>query len=320
MLKSNNRFYHLFRALRPRQWIKNGLLFVPIIFQGEFFNIEYLAKESLAFICFCGIASGVYLINDLKDVERDRLHPIKSNRPIASGALPESWGWVTAVLLFVFFVPYSFMQIGTDFGIMILVYLLLQLLYNIKLKDVIIVDALTIALGFIIRAFAGALAIPLSISSWLILAITGVSLLLAFGKRRAERTLLEAKGLSKESTRTILRHYPDNLLDSMISMSASFSIITYSLFAFQNSPDSEESIAGVLAPFLPSTLVGAKFLMLTIPLVIYGVARYLYVIYEKREGESPERILLQDKPLLACAIIWTVFVVLITSAPIMTPL
>jgi hypothetical protein len=112
-----------------------------------------------------------------------------------------------------------------------------------------------------------------SISSWLILAITGVSLLLAFGKRRAERTLLEAKGLSKESTRGILKHYPDNLLDSMISMSASFSIITYSLFAFQNSPDASENIGVVLAPFLPSTLVGAKLLMLTIPLVIYGVAR-----------------------------------------------
>ena len=134
--------------------------------------------------------------------------------------------------------------------------MLLQLLYNLKFKEVIIIDALTIAVGFIIRAFAGALAIPVSISSWLILAITGVSLLLAFGKRRAERTLLEAKGLSKESTRTILRHYPDNLLDSMISMSASFSIITYSLFAFQNSPDSRENIGSVLTPFLPSTLVG----------------------------------------------------------------
>lgn len=313
LLESDNRFYHLLRAARPRQWIKNGLLFAPIIFHGQFFNVAYLLKESLAFLCFSGIASTVYLINDLKDAERDRLHPIKKNRPIASGKLPVSWAWSATIILFATLIPVSFIYVGSDFGIMVLFYLLLQFLYNIKFKELIIIDALTIAVGFIIRAFAGALAIPVSISSWLILAITGVSLLLAFGKRRAERTLLEAKGLSRESTRAILRHYPDNLLDSMISMSASFSIITYSLFAFQNSPDSRENLGGILAPFLPSTLVAAKLLMLTIPLVIYGVARYLYVIYEKREGESPERILLQDKPLLFTAIIWTVFVILITS-------
>jgi 4-hydroxybenzoate polyprenyltransferase len=312
-VKFENRFYHLLRAARPRQWIKNCLLFAPIIFHGQFFNIGYLLKESLAFLCFSGIASAVYLINDLKDVERDRLHPIKKNRPIASGKLPKSWAWIAAVILLAVLIPISFVYIGSYFGVMILFYLLLQFLYNIKLKEVIIIDALTIAIGFIIRAFAGALAIPVSISSWLILAITGVSLLLAFGKRRAERTLLEAKGLSRESTRTILKHYPDNLLDSMISMSASFSIITYSLFAFQNSGDSSEVVVNALTPYLPSTLIGAKLLMLTIPVVIYGVARYLYVIYEKREGESPERILLQDKPLLITAVLWTVSVILITS-------
>lgn len=313
LLESDNKFYHLIRAVRPRQWIKNGLLFAPIIFHGQFFNIDFLLKESLAFLCFSGIASAIYLINDIKDVERDRLHPIKKNRPIASGKLPMSWAVGAVIILFSLLIPGSFTWIGSDFGIMVLFYILLQFLYNIKFKEVIILDALTIAMGFIIRAFAGALAIPVSISSWLILAITGVSLLLAFGKRRAERTLLEAQGLSKESTRTILRHYPDNLLDSMISMSASFSIITYSLFAFQNSPESKETIGGLLSPFLPSTLVGAKLLMLTIPIVIYGVARYLYVIYEKREGESPERILLQDKPLLFTAVIWTIVVILITS-------
>ena len=311
MLSTNNRFYHLIRAVRPRQWIKNGVVFAPIIFQGILFKDDNFFKETLAFIYFSGIASAIYLINDIKDVERDRLHPVKKNRPIASGALPITWAWTTVFLLFVLLIPTSFIFVSTYFGIVLLAYIAIQIAYNLKLKEVIILDALTIAMGFILRVFAGALAIPVSISSWLILAITGVSLLLAFGKRRAERTLLEAKGLSRASTRSILKSYPDNLLDSMISMSASFSIITYSLFAFQVSPDKE--VDSSLQLFLPSTLIGAKFLMLTIPIVIYGVARYLYVIYEKREGESPERILMEDKPLLFAAILWGLLVVLITS-------
>lgn len=303
--------YHFVRALRPRQWIKNGVVFAPLIFQGVLFNQGYMFRASLAFLYFCGIASASYLINDIRDASKDRLHPIKKNRPIASGDLPVWLAWLGAMLLFGILLPTSFFVVGKYFGFIVILYVVLQIAYNLKLKNVIIVDAITISTGFILRAFAGALAIPLSISSWLILAITGVSLLLAFGKRRAERTVLEAQGISRESTRSILRHYPDNLLDSMISMSASFSIITYSLFAFQVSP--EESIVRNFQSYLPSTLISAKLLMLTIPLVIYGVARYLYVIYEKREGESPERVLLNDKPLFYTAIIWIISVILITN-------
>lgn len=303
--------YHFARALRPRQWIKNAVVFAPLVFQGVLFNPTYFSKAFLAFIYFCGIASASYLINDICDANKDRLHPIKKNRPIASGDLPISVAWFAIVILYVFLIPSSFFVVGKYFGIVLSIYVVLQLAYNFKLKNVIIVDALTISIGFILRAFAGALAIPLSISSWLILAITGVSLLLAFGKRRAERTLLESKGISQESTRSILRHYPDNLLDSMISMSASFSIITYSLFAFQVSP--EDSIVKGLRSYVPSTLISAKLLMLTIPIVIYGVGRYLYVIYEKSEGESPERVLLDDKPLFYTAIFWVILVVLIAN-------
>jgi len=303
--------YHFVRALRPRQWIKNTVVFAPLVFQGVLFNPLYFSKAFLAFLFFCGVASASYLINDLWDVDRDRLHPVKKNRPIASGDLPKPFAWMAIALLYGILIPSSFLIVGKYFGIVLVMYVVLQLAYNFKLKNVIIVDALTISIGFILRAFAGALAIPLSISSWLILAITGVSLLLAFGKRRAERTLLESQGMSKASTRSILRHYPDTLLDSMISMSASFSIITYSLFAFQVSP--ETSIGRDLQSYIPSTLISAKLLMLTIPLVIYGVGRYLYVIYEKSEGESPERVLLDDKPLFYTAIFWIIFVLLITN-------
>ncbi|MDQ5981372.1 MAG: Decaprenyl-phosphate phosphoribosyltransferase [Patescibacteria group bacterium] len=311
VLKSDHLIYHIFRAFRPRQWIKNLIIFAPIIFSGELFNAEIFWKGVSAFVFFSVIASGVYLVNDLKDIEKDKLHPVKKNRPIASGKLPIKLATILAVCIFLVFLPLSFVNVGKYFGIVLCIYVLLQMAYNLKLKDVIIVDALTISLGFILRAFAGALAIPLSISSWLILAITGASLLLAFGKRRAERTLLEAQGISRESTRTILKHYPDNLLDSMISMSASFSIITYALFAFQTSPDNP--FQGEFGKFLPSTLAGPKLLMLTIPIVIYGVARYLYVIYEKKEGESPERVLLNDKPLLFSVVLMTIIIVLITN-------
>ncbi len=312
VLQTDNKIYHLVRAIRPRQWVKNLIVFAPLIFQGEVFNYEYLTRTFFGFLYFCGIASAVYLVNDCYDYERDRLHPIKKNRPIASGMLPLAWAWVVAVLLLVVLIPTSYIFIGKYFGVVLSIYVLLQLAYNLKLKDVIIMDAITIAGGFILRAFAGALAIPLSISSWLILAITGASLLLAFGKRRAERTLLEAKGISKDSTRSILKHYPDNLLDSMISVSASFCIITYSLFTFHVSPSNVNS--DYLEAFLPSTLIGVKFLMITIPVVIYGVARYLYVIYEKREGESPERILLNDKPLFLTAWLWLVLIIIISGA------
>ena len=171
-------------------------------------------------------------------------------------------------------------------------------------------DSLTIATLFVIRVFAGGFASDTSVSSWLTLATIGLSLLLAFGKRRSEKTLLEKYmgDATTVETRKTLKHYPDNLLDSMISMSAAYSIITYSLFVFQISP---ETFSQALTPFLPSILRSPKWMMLSIPIVIYGVARYLYVIYEKQEGESPARVLLSDGPLLAAIALWGSFVLLV---------
>lgn len=311
LFKTQNPVYHFVRAIRPRQWLKNAVVFAPIIFQGKFFDLEIFTKGSLAFIFFSAIASGVYIINDINDFDRDREHPIKKNRPIASGVISIKSAMILAILIFAIFVPLSYIVIGKYFGLIISLYLLMQIAYSIKLKNIIIVDALTISLGFILRVFAGALAIPLSISSWLVLAIIGTSLLLAFGKRRAERTLLESQNISEARTRAILKHYPSNLLDSMISMSASFSIITYSLFAFHSS--SEVIVNKELAGFLPSILAAPRLLMLTIPIVIYAVARYLYIIYEKKEGESPERVFMQDKPFLSAIVIWTAVILLITN-------
>lgn len=308
---TDNVIYHLIRAVRPRQWMKNLAVFAPIVIAGEFLNSESFSKGILAFLYFSSVASAIYLINDVVDMKKDQMHPVKKNRPIASGKISRSLAIAVAIILTGITLPTAYVVVGSYFGIIISAYFVLQLLYNFKLKDTIIVDAIAIALGFILRVFAGALALPVSISSWLILAVTGGALLIAFGKRRAERTLLAAKGITDLSTRKILNEYPDSLLDSMISVSASFFLMSYALFTFQTSPEKE--VQGMLQPYLPSTLAGAKILMLTIPVVIYAVARYLYVIYEKREGESPERIMLKDKPLLFTAIGLVAFMVFVMS-------
>jgi 4-hydroxybenzoate polyprenyltransferase len=309
LLKTENKLYHFARALRPRQWIKNLAVFVPLVFSGELYNEDFLYKAFLAFCYFCATASSLYLINDVADLESDQKHPIKKNRPLASGRISPNFAFIAAIVILFIAIPTSFIYVGKYFGLLLTLYLIIQVLYTFYLKNIIIIDALTITIGFVLRVYAGALAIPISVSSWLILAVIGLSLLLAFGKRRAERTLLYAKNISNEETRKILKHYPDTLLDSMISMSASFAIITYSLFAFQSSPTGIKE----LSLLVPSTLASAKWLMLTIPIVIYAVARYLYVIYEKKEGESPDRVIISDNPLLASAVIWGLFVAVLMN-------
>jgi 4-hydroxybenzoate polyprenyltransferase len=187
-----------------------------------------------------------------------------------------------------------------------MIYIVIQIFYSFYFRHVIILDSLIVAAGFILRVFAGGIASYSSVSSWLLLTTVGLSLLLAFGKRRSEKTILAQHQSPQESgTRATLRHYPDSLLDSMISTSASFCLITYSLFTFQISP---QGTRGEIARFLPSILSTPKWMMVTIPIVIYGVARYLYVIYEKKDAESPERVLLSDKPLLATVVLWVVAV------------
>lgn len=307
-----NFFYQLIRTARPRQWLKNFSLFAAPIFTGLLFTGERLSNMLEAFVVFCLISSGVYFFNDLIDAPKDRLHPIKKNRPIASGKISTKSAWIMVFLLWIPALVYSFNNIGTFFALAAIAYILVSgFAYSLYFRNVIILESLFVASGFIIRVFAGGFAAESSISSWLILTTIGLSLLLAFGKRRSERTILQ-KHLGKTGkdidTRKTLRHYPDSLLDSMISMSATFCVITYALFAFQTSP---QYVTDSFASFLPSIIRSPKWMMLTIPLVIYGVARYLYVIYEKEEGESPERILLKDKPLLATVILWGLSILVI---------
>lgn len=296
--------YQIVRTARPRQWLKNLSVFAAPIFAGRLFIGNTFDLTLRAFFAFCVLSSGAYFLNDIIDAPRDRAHPIKKNRAIASGKLSLGLASFISVALILIALVFSFLYLDSFFSLMLVTYIVLQVLYSFYFRNVIILDSLIVASGFVIRVFAGGFASRTSISSWLALTTVGISMLLAFGKRRSEKTIL-AKYVSSDQieTRSTLRHYPDTLLDSMISMSASYTIFTYSLFSFMISPS---RVSRTVSDLLPSVLKNPKLLMLTIPIVIYGVARYLYVIYEKNEGESPERALLSDMPLLVSVILWGV--------------
>lgn len=295
--------YQILRTARPRQWLKNLTVFAPAFFAGLLFEPKNLQLALWAFFVFCMLSSATYFMNDLVDAEKDKKHPIKKNRPIPSGKLPKPIAAVVALTLAIFGIVLAYSIVGNYFTIMCMLYLTMQVFYSFYFRHVIILDSLIVAAGFIIRVLAGGIASYSSISSWLLLTTIGLSLLLAFGKRRSEKTIL-AKYQGEQSipeTRATLRHYPDSLLDAMISMSSSFCLITYSLFAFQTST---QEVAKDLTHILPSIFSTPKWMMLTIPIVFYGVARYLYIIYEKKDAESPERVMLSDKPILATVALW----------------
>lgn len=301
-----NFVYQILRTARPRQWLKNFAIIVPAVILGDLRDPLIITKLIDGFIAFSLISSGAYFVNDIIDSPKDALHPIKKNRPIPSGKMKIWVAWLIALLLIFSAIFFSLIMVGTFFTIMIMIYILIQFIYSLFIRNIIILDSLTVASGFVIRVISGAVLTNISVSSWLILTTIALSLLLAFGKRRSEKTLLSETQVEAE-TRKTLKNYPDNLLDSMITMSATFCIVSYSLFTFQVSPDSAIS---TIRNYLPSVIDTPKWLMFTIPLVIYGVARYLYVIYEKKQGESPERVLLSDYPLLITVLIWGILIVL----------
>ncbi|KRT67810.1 MAG: phosphoribose diphosphate:decaprenyl-phosphate phosphoribosyltransferase [candidate division WWE3 bacterium CSP1-7] len=296
---------NVIESARPRQWLKNLALFAAPFFGAEILNAGVLPRLLTAFVVFSLLSSSAYIFNDVIDVEKDRRHPIKKNRPIASGRFSPLAARTTAAVLAIatlFFVAANFNQyfLGTAIA-----FVALQLSYSLWIRDVIIVDALLVAAAFVLRVYAGAFVLPTSISAWLVLSTIGLSLLLAFGKRRSERTLL-SKLHQRLLTRATLRHYPDTLLDSMIAMSATYTTLAYSIFTFGTAGSK------FLTDLLPETLSSPKWALLTVPLVIYGVARYLYIIYEKKEGESPEKVILTDTPILGTVVAWVLasFVIL----------
>ncbi len=307
----------VFISARPLQWIKNITLFAPLLFSGFLFynpvdGPSYFLVVAYAFAIFCIMTSSVYLINDTIDAQADSKHPIKKNRPIASGKLPIQTALFFSILGFavVFFLSLSF---SPFYQLLLLTYVCLQLLYSFKLKQIPILDVLTIASGFLIRIYAGAVVVNLSMSVWFLLTVVSASLFLAVGKRQSERTLM--KDQSDKITRVTLHKYSQRLLDVYTSMFANATWLTYALYTFQSQQSVSEP-AFERFPWaytvLPRTFQSQKLLMLTLPLVIFGVMRYLALVYEENKGESPEKVLIKDKTLLTTVIVYglmTMFII-----------
>jgi 4-hydroxybenzoate polyprenyltransferase len=285
----------LFKALRPQQWIKNLFIFAPLIFSRNIFNRPMVVTSIVAFAAFCLVTSAVYLFNDLRDLDEDRLHPVKRRRPLAAGRLKKG----TAVAAMAVLGPAGLLiaaAVNLPFFLITVAYVALQVSYCLWLKHVVILDVFVVAAGFLIRVVAGGLAIRVFLSSWLLICTTLLSLFLAMGKRRHELVILEGEAASH---RPILREYNVYLLDQMISVVTASTLLAYCLYTI-----SEETVAKF----------GTRNLIFTVPFVLYGIFRYLYLIHQKSEGGTPETLILKDKPLLADLFLWVAAAALILNA------
>jgi 4-hydroxybenzoate polyprenyltransferase len=287
----------LLRSLRPAQWTKNLLVFAALIFAVRLFHLPSLTAATAAFVIFCALSGVIYLINDIADRETDRQHPIKRLRPIAAGDLPVSLALAAAFILSTAAVAGAF-ALGWRFGTIALVYLALQAMYSGPFKHIVIIDVLVVAIGFVLRAAGGAVAIDVQISDWLLVCTILLALFIALAKRRHELVLLAD---SAAGHRKILGEYSPYLLDQMISVVTASTLIAYIFYAI--SPDT-------------AARFGTPWLGLTIPFPIYGIFRYLYLVHRREEGGSPADLLISDRPLLLCVTLWIAAVVLIVYQPI----
>ena len=275
--------------MRPRQWTKNLLVFAALIFSQNLFNTSMSRDSFIAFVIFCLLSGSVYTLNDLLDIKQDRLHPKKSKRPLASGKLKPATAIIAGVLLVILSLANAF-WLNTNFGLISLSYFILQIAYSTILKHIVILDVLAVSVGFVLRAIAGAEVIDVPISSWLLVCTILLALFLSLGKRRHEILLLDENAANH---RKILYEYSPALLDQMISVVTASTVVAYALYTM-----SVETI----------TKFQTDNLKYTIPFVLYGIFRYLYLIHQKSEGGSPEKILLNDKPLLVNIILYLTIV------------
>lgn len=288
---------NLFATLRPRQWTKNLLLFAGLVFGRRLFEPAALLAALQGFAIFCALSGVVYLINDVADRETDRRHPVKRRRPIAAGALSVQVAVGAAVVIGAGAVAASFAMSGR-FGLVAILYLALQGLYSGPLKHIVILDVLAVAIGFVLRAVAGAIAVDVEISHWLTVCTILLALFIALAKRRHELVLL-ADGAP--SHRPILDEYSLYLLDQMIAVVTASTMIAYIFYTI--SPET-------------SAKFGTDLLGLTIPFPLYGIFRYLYLVHRREGGGSPADLLLSDRPLLTCVLLWVGAVVLIIYRPL----
>ncbi|MEE8163058.1 MAG: decaprenyl-phosphate phosphoribosyltransferase [Anaerolineae bacterium] len=282
---------NLFKTMRPKQWTKNVFIFTALVFDEKLFTPSPLLKTTAAFILFCLTSSAVYLINDVVDIEKDRQHPTKRLRPLPSGQLKPSVAIAAAVLIPLVTLPLSFL-LDLHFGFVALAYLLTMIVYSFVLKNIVILDVLTVAAGFVLRVAAGAIVVDVQrFSPWLYICATLVALFIGISRRRHELVLLAENA---NEHRASLNEYSLPLLDEMISVVASATVIAYSLYTFS-------------APNLPPN----HAMMLTIPFVLYGIFRYLYLIHVKNKGGTPEEIFLSDLPIIIALGLWALAVIAI---------
>jgi len=284
-------------SLRPHQWTKNLVVFAALGLSKHLFDTGPLLRTLLGFALFCGLSGTVYLLNDIVDVERDRLHPLKRLRPIASGALSISMATGVALGLGALSVGLSAL-LGSRFLFCALAYLASNLLYSFKLKEVVIVDVLSVSLGFVIRAIAGAYTVGVDISEWLLICTLLLSLFLTLSKRRHELTSLSD---TASDHRKILAEYSPYLLDQMISVVTASCVTAYAFYT--TAQETREKFQ-------------TTRLSWTIPFVLYGIFRYLYLVHHKEQGGSPTDVLLTDRPLLVAVGLWALAIaVIVYTAP-----
>jgi 4-hydroxybenzoate polyprenyltransferase len=272
--------------------VKNFLLFAGLIFSQNLLHLGMLEKTFFAFLLFCLLSSSLYIFNDIGDCEQDKKHPGKANRPLASGRIKRKTAWILFLLLALISLILSFI-LNSNFFLVALIYLVLSLFYTLYLKHIVIIDVMIISLGFVLRAVAGAVVIGVEISSWLIVCTTLLALFLGFGKRRFELVALEAEA---QKHRKILSEYSPYFLDQLISVVTASTVVAYAFYTL--SPEIEEKF-------------GTKNMDLTIPFVLYGIFRYLYLIHQKEKGGSPTKTLLTDKPILVNIILWLISIFLL---------
>ena len=283
---------NLLISLRPGQWTKNLFVFAALVFAERLNDGGAVARSVAGFLIFCALSSTVYLINDVLDREQDRRHPLKAGRPIASGAIAPALALGVATVLG-FAAIIIALGLGWLFFQIAAAYLLLLIAYSAFLKHIVILDVLTIAAGFTLRAAAGAAAIAVPMSHWLLVCTTLLALFIALSKRRHELTLLADKAIDH---RPILGDYTPYLLDQMVSVVTASTLIAYAFYTI--SPETTEKF-------------GTDLLSLTIPFPLYGIFRYLFLVHQRDKGGSPAELVVNDRPLLACVALWALSVILI---------
>lgn len=277
----------LFKLLRVYQWTKNLLVFAGLVFAQQLGDTSQLIRSIEAFVAFCLASSAMYVLNDILDCEKDRAHPAKRNRPLASGLVKRGEALILFAVLFTGALLVGW-RLGAPFLATIMGYLLITVLYTLKLKDLIILDVLIIAIGFVIRAMAGAIALSVSFSNWLVVCTLFLALFLGLSKRRNEITMLEEGAISH---RAVLQHYNLPYVDSLLVIVASATLITYTIYTC-----SPEVV----------TRLGTDKLYLTLPFVVYGLFRYFFIVHIKTEGGDPSMVLIKDWPMGLTVFLWGV--------------